>query len=767
MLGEHSGRDRENQCKQDFGLEVDIQKEFRSITGFEELPQHQEQTIRHLLEGKSVVLRAPTGSGKSEAIIVPFLLGRGETLPAQLIYSLPVRSLVDDLGERFQRYAKPRDIKVGTHHGKRVETPLFYPPIVVTTIDQTVGAYTCTPLSLPLRHGNIPAGAVSSSLLVFDEIHTFDPERALQSALILAEHSQKLGLPFVFMSATLPDLFIENLKDRFRIEFVDTNEEEIPFRKGRKVFIHWKDSELTAKSLIEEYKSSQGKLIAVCNTVSKAQEVYRELKGRVDSEVVLLHSRFLPEDREKQERKLKDIFGKDSIKKEGILIATQVIEVGLDISCDTMLTEISPVDSLIQRAGRCARWGKEGHLHVFDVPRAAPYKKNIVDQTKGEIKELNGSELNWNMEKEVVNKVLGEYFGGYLKTENTAEVLNILAQAAFEGNRKLSQDAVREVFSCEISIHDNPRSLENANRLKRIKVHVGVVKKFFNDKQPAIWELVDNNIVDDEPSRLVPQEVRNAEGIMPYRFYIVHPDNISYPPDEGLIFEPYGENFGCVEKEEQSELEYSYRRENWVAHSMKTLEKFEEHFLIKQGFIIKRFAEAWGAEFDDFIAKIKIAILLHDIGKLNKEWQEKIGWDRKEPLAHSGQENMGKLPSHAPLSAHILSSVFYEWGESLGEVFYLAVAHHHSVRSLYFPKYKLINDWQSFVRRLQVPSNCISKVFPQGDGSKLSATFPEMRYHEKSYRTYTFVSRVLKLCDWLATGGEDAILRYENRNGDV
>ncbi|MGQ9648303.1 MAG: CRISPR-associated helicase Cas3' [Thermodesulfobacteriota bacterium] len=748
---------------------VDIQKEFRSITGFEAPSKHQEQTTRHLLEGKSVVLRAPTGSGKSEAIVVPFLLGQGEVLPSQLIYSLPVRSLVDDLGARFQRYAKPRGIKVGTHHGKRVETPLFYPPIIVTTIDQTVGAYTCTPLSLPLRHGNIPAGAVSSSLLVFDEIHTFDPERALQSALILAEHSKSLMLPFVFMSATLPDSFVEELNKRFNIEFVDTNEAEIPFRKGRKVLIHWEESELTAESLIHEYASSHRKLIAVCNTVSKAQEIYRELKNRneVDAEVLLLHSRFLPEDRQEQERRLKDIFGKKPIKEKGILIATQVIEVGMDISCDTMLTEVSPVDSLIQRAGRCARWGKQGHLHVFDVSRSAPYRQNIIDRTRDEIKALNKNELNWHTEKDLVNKVLGEYFRDYLKAENTAEVLNTLAQAAFEGDRNLSEDAVREVFSCEVSIHDNPRSLESASRLKRIKVHAGVVRKFFNDKQPTIWELVDNNIIDDEPSRLAPRKVGNAQEIMPYRFYIVHPANISYLPDEGLVFEPYGENFGCSDREEQSELEYSYKRESWVDHSRETLEKFREYFLTKQGFIIKKFADAWGREFSDFVAKMETAILLHDVGKLNKEWQEKIGWDRKEPLAHSGEENIRKPPSHAPLSAHILSPVFYEWGESLGEVFYLAVAHHHSLRSSNFPKYKLINGWRSFVGRLQIPDRCVSRMLSRGEGGKLSTIFPEMRYHEKSYRTYAFISRMLKLCDWLATGGEDAILRYENRNGDV
>jgi len=124
-----------------------------------------------------------------------------------MIYSLPMRTLVDDISSRFEKYivSNKLDKRVAGHHGKRMETPLFYSDIIVTTIDQTVGAYACTPLNLPIRHGNIPAGAVSSAFLVFDEVHTFHPLLGLQAAMILAEHSHKLELPFVFMSATMPD----------------------------------------------------------------------------------------------------------------------------------------------------------------------------------------------------------------------------------------------------------------------------------------------------------------------------------------------------------------------------------------------------------------------------------------------------------------------------------------------------------------------------------------------------------------------------------
>lgn len=125
---------------------------------------HQRECERLISEGCSVVLRAPTGSGKSEAVFVPFLLHR-DVLPFHMVYSLPMRTLVEDIAERFNRDMFRRfypSLRGAGHHGKRLETPLFYADVIVTTIDQTVGAYACTPLSLPVRYGNIPAGAVFS-----------------------------------------------------------------------------------------------------------------------------------------------------------------------------------------------------------------------------------------------------------------------------------------------------------------------------------------------------------------------------------------------------------------------------------------------------------------------------------------------------------------------------------------------------------------------------------------------------------------------------
>ncbi|MEM3112470.1 MAG: DEAD/DEAH box helicase [Candidatus Anstonellales archaeon] len=74
---------------------------FKKITGYNPYP-HQIETYESLAQGESVILRAPTGSGKSEAIFVPFMELRGKTLPNRMIYSLPMRALVNSLHERFR-----------------------------------------------------------------------------------------------------------------------------------------------------------------------------------------------------------------------------------------------------------------------------------------------------------------------------------------------------------------------------------------------------------------------------------------------------------------------------------------------------------------------------------------------------------------------------------------------------------------------------------------------------------------------------------------
>src|SRR5690606_23994688 len=115
-------------------------------------------------------------------------------------------------------------------------------------------------------------------------------------------------------------------------------------------------------------------ILCICNQVDRAQQLYHELcypNKPDETDVMLLHSRFYPNDRREKEKLASSWLGKDAVAdgRRKVIIATQVVEVGLDISADVLLTECAPAASLIQRAGRCARRGGTGLVIVHQPPR--------------------------------------------------------------------------------------------------------------------------------------------------------------------------------------------------------------------------------------------------------------------------------------------------------------------------------------------------------------------------------------------------------------
>ncbi|MHA1578289.1 MAG: CRISPR-associated helicase Cas3' [Candidatus Freyarchaeota archaeon] len=726
--------------------------------------RHQIECEELISDGCSFVLRAPTGSGKSEAVFIPFLEYR-DSLPFHLIYSLPMRTLVEDIAERFSsdRFTQFfSDLRVVGHHGKRLDAPLFYADVVVTTIDQTVGAYACTPLSLPLRYGNIPAGAVSSAFLVFDEVHTFDPLLGLQTAFILAEHAYTTGLPFAFLSATLPDVFVEELKRRFNVEVVDAKEEDIPVRRGREVTLHYRDELLTPEAVLNIYDSSDGNLIVVCNTVGRAQELYNQIRNKRECEIILLHSRFLERDRQNKEKRLKKIFNPEGKSdKKGILISTQVIEVGLDISTDVMLSELAPIDSLIQRAGRCARRGGEGKFYVFNVKNYSPYDNvaELVDETKKKLKEINGGKITWNLEKELVNEILSAPFKKYLELQNAADILRQLAEGAFERNKQKIAGTVREPLSCEVSIHHSPHSLgSSVFNLQRIKIPTSVLKNFLKSK-PKIWR-VDSS--DDDSPELEIKPVTYAGEIYPYEFYIIHPDYAMYSKDTGLTLNKEGASLGFVEGKEKTKHGFVSREESWVEHAENTLNVFREKFLPLYSNTLEKISKVWNKSKRELLSYFELVLVLHDLGKLNREWQRKIGAKDKS-LAHSGHYGRTNLPPHATISAYALSDLWCKLPYPLGYIFQFVVAHHHSVAAKKVPSYNLEKEYLKDVYKVLslVDYDLEFTISDKQETSTVLNSFPYLSKY-KAYGTYCIFSRILRLSDRVATAGdEDTLMRFE------
>jgi CRISPR-associated endonuclease/helicase Cas3 len=538
------------------------------------------------------------------------------------------------------------------------------------------------------------------------------------------------------------------------------DESEIESRKNREVKVVPRlKSRLTQKEILEALDSSKNKkVIAICNTVERTQILYRELKKRGDVAVYLLHSRFLDGDRANLERKLQTYFGKSNTGNSSmptVFIATQVVEVGMDISADILVTEISPIDSLIQRAGRCARWGGKGEVYVFDVDKPAPYETDLVKDTK-KVLEKKSITLDWITETRLVNQILGRHFEKYLNLGLMYEILGVLSRAAYGGERKAVEKAVREISACDLSLHSNPETLgDDVWRLPRVRVDSRVLQSKFCKTSITLWRIDEDVYWSDYRSKFHPRQIKNKDEILPFRFYVANPRNVSYNSNEGLIFDYLGKDFELTpevimaNRPKKGEAQHC---ESWIEHSRKILHVFDTDFVPRFDFVLDRFSRALQLRKDELLSLMRVAIGLHDIGKLNVEWQLAIGWKKgEEPVAHCYFLTQKHLPPHATVSAISLQRIFAPFGKSLWKSFLLAIAHHHAPRARECPAFRMVGDYASVIEKVELDVDT-RNILPIGRATSLPSFIDIRGTQNLYYRLYSLLSKYLRLSDWIASG---------------
>ena len=182
----------------------------------------QTQTIERILNRQDTILRAPTGSGKTETAIAPFIFAKTLNLdfPNKLIYVVPLRTLANSLRQRVEMLVRnwekihslSRSLVVTLQTGENPEDPRFEGDIIFCTIDQLLSSFLNIPYSVGRGSGNVNAGVVFGSYLVFDELHLLDPERSFTTVLKLLQEIKGI-LPFLLMTATLTDELAVQIKE--------------------------------------------------------------------------------------------------------------------------------------------------------------------------------------------------------------------------------------------------------------------------------------------------------------------------------------------------------------------------------------------------------------------------------------------------------------------------------------------------------------------------------------------------------------------------
>lgn len=244
----------------------------------------------------------------------------------------------------------------------------------VGTIDQALLGV------LPSRHQALRLAGMSQHVLIFDEIHAYDGYTAELVKRLLQFHAA-LGGSAILLSATLPLRMKQSFIDAFakgagyRGELAESGafplatsldsegSQAVAFEATRTldVKITLTDSEKDVFEKISSVVHAGGCVCWVRNTVAQAVEAYlllHEKYGIAPESALLFHSRFAMEDRLAIENNVLATFGKKSTpedRKGKVLVATQVVEQSLDVDFDYLVTDLAPIELLIQRAGRCQR----------------------------------------------------------------------------------------------------------------------------------------------------------------------------------------------------------------------------------------------------------------------------------------------------------------------------------------------------------------------------------------------------------------------------
>ena len=323
-------------------------------------------------QNNNIIAVAQTGMGKTEGGLLWFGNGKG-------YFVLPIRTAINAIYDRvrinilnneniaervsilhssaLEYYNKNiddqnLDIFEYNKRGKQLSMPL-----TISTMDQLFD------FVLKYQGYELKLTTFSYSKIVIDEIQMYGPD--LLAYLIYGIKTiNKFGGKIAILTATLPPF----IKDMLT---------EIPFKYGKftndivRHNIEVKNEFINSKDIVNKYKDNKknkkgNKILVICNTIKKAQELYDEIYLDLSEEdrenLNILHSRFIKKDRSKKELKILacgQTYNKDKEIdiQNSIWISTSIVEASLDIDFDYIFTELQELNSLFQRLGRCNRKG--------------------------------------------------------------------------------------------------------------------------------------------------------------------------------------------------------------------------------------------------------------------------------------------------------------------------------------------------------------------------------------------------------------------------
>lgn len=359
----------------------------------------------------NLVIVAPTGSGKTEAALLWINGEKGfYTLPLKVSsnaiydriksqYAYTDVSLLhsDSMTKYFEETAEIDEID---GYEKYEKAKLLAEPLTICTVDQLF-KFVYKALGTEI----FPA-TLKYSKLVLDEIQAYSP-RVVASILYGLKTITAMGGHFAIITATFPPV-LKMFMERYGLI---QGEQYLmkDFAREAETLRHMvmvRECEIDVDEIVDN--GIQKKVLVICNTVSKAQEIYGKI-AEMTGNVHLLHSRYIRKDRELLENAIMN-FSKDK-EINGIWVTTQIVEASLDIDFDLLYTEMCPADSLLQRMGRCNRARRyeptEHNVIIFDDGNGVKtiYDKELYERSVEFLRQYENCVFTEKMKAEYIEKV--------------------------------------------------------------------------------------------------------------------------------------------------------------------------------------------------------------------------------------------------------------------------------------------------------------------------------------------------------------------------
>ena len=362
---------------------------FGEIFGFE--PREEQSAFYQVVNAPGTyILEAPMGVGKTEAALYAAykMLVHGKA--SGIYFALPTQLTSNKIYERLEMFLNqimsqnkgPRarllhsnawmlesdmgeDASPGGAWFNGVKRGILA-PFAVGTVDQALMA------AMNVKHGFVRAFGLSGKVVIIDELHTYDVYTSTILDAVI-ELLRALHCTVIILSATLSKKRREQVLGHPLYENSyplitasplgqSSVERALSVQMCHKISISFPSDYTLALSAAIERAAEGQQVVWIENTIKEAQHIFYNIAARASEcgvECGLLHSRFIPVDRDRLESIWVSRYGKNGWKERShcgrILIGTQVLEQSLDIDADFMVTRFAPSDMLLQRLGRLWR----------------------------------------------------------------------------------------------------------------------------------------------------------------------------------------------------------------------------------------------------------------------------------------------------------------------------------------------------------------------------------------------------------------------------